>query len=115
MKNNNNSLSEYCILNFNEVFLTLADIVKCKICDGNISFHKGADRGLGFNVYVKCSCSEQILASSPKTNRAFEVNRKFIFVMRLLKMELDGINLFCSLMDICSGISKESYYTRKRY
>lgn len=40
-----------------------------------------------------------------------EINRRFVFVMRLLGIGHEGVNLFCSLMDICRGIDNSTYYT----
>lgn len=76
----------------------------------DINFRKAGERGLGFQLHVTCLCSETILNSCRLINKSFEINRKIVFVMRLVGVGLNGINLFCSLMDICSGLSTNAYY-----
>lgn len=48
--------------------------------------------------------------SSPMVGRAYEINRRSIFVMKLLGVGKEGLNLFCGLMDICQGVSNSLYY-----
>lgn len=105
------------IIAFNCIFGALSEKLKCKTCDGNVRFEKAGCRGLGFQLCVKCKCpNDQKIDSCPteltanKNNKIFEVNRKFVLVMRLLGVGISGINLFCSLMDICNGYSSSMYY-----
>lgn len=46
-------------------------------------------------------------------NNAFELNRRIVFVMRLLGAAREGINLFCNMMDVCNILTKSSsqFYT----
>jgi len=39
----------------------------------------------------------------------YEINTRIIFVMRLLGVSLAGINLFCAMMNIGKGLSKDAY------
>ncbi|CAB3262536.1 unnamed protein product [Arctia plantaginis] len=39
----------------------------------------------------------------------YEINRRIVFVMRLLGVAREGINIFCGLMDISQGLAKTTY------
>jgi len=40
----------------------------------------------------------------------YEINRRFIFIMRILSLDLAGCNKFCGLMDIsCSFLNQSTY------
>lgn len=102
----------YCILEFFTVFTAISSLVLCATCKKEIIFSRTAHRGLGFKIALQCSCeSVQYIASSPFVNKSFEINRKIVFAMRLLGVGREGINIFCSLMDICQGISISTYYS----
>lgn len=101
---------QYCLISFMSIFIPLAGLIKCKKCNGDITFQKGGERGLGFYLHVICLCGDKALNSCPLVNKAFEINRRLVFVMRLLGVGMAGINLFCSLMDICAGLSSDTYY-----
>ncbi|KYN11782.1 hypothetical protein ALC57_16060 [Trachymyrmex cornetzi] len=101
----------YCILNFFSVFTTIATLVVCKQCKSDIQFNQTSSRGLGFKIRVKCNCNEILINSSPFINKAFEINRRIVFVFRLLGVAREGINLFCGYMDIYQGISTNIYYS----
>ena len=101
----------YCVLDFYTVFTTIATLLICKECKSEIQFSRTASRGLGFKICVQCNCSESYINSSPFVNKAYEINRRIIFVFRLLGIANEGINLFCGLMDICQGICKDTYYS----
>lgn len=102
------------LLAFSSIFGPLSDLIKCNKCDGDINFEKSPMYGLGFQLHVICSCSETKINSCPKiggkTNKTWEINRKFMFVMRLIGVGFHGINLFCSMMDIGTGFSSATYY-----
>jgi len=91
---------KYVLISFVTVFSTLETLLKCKECNGDIKFLRNSPRGLGFKLTVKCSCREYKIDSCPMIKNAYEVNRRFAFIMRLLGVGHAGINLFCSLMDI---------------
>lgn len=100
----------YVILAFSSVFGTLSQFVKCKKFDGDISFERSHNTyGLGFQLHAICDCSEEKINSCPKIGDVC-VNRKSVFVMRLLGVGIHGINLFCSMMDITSTISNKTFY-----
>lgn len=101
----------YCILEFTSVFQAISSAVICKKCHKTMSFNPSSVRSLGFKISMKCECSEQFINSSPMINTAFEINRRFVFTMRLLGVGLEGANLFCGLMDLCQGFSSHIYYT----
>ncbi|XP_044588919.1 uncharacterized protein LOC123268103 [Cotesia glomerata] len=101
----------YCILEFFSVFTALSSVIVCSTCKKSINFSRTAARGLGFQITLKCSCpNEHYINLSPSINKAFEINRRIVAVMRLLGVGREGINIFCSMMDICHGVSISMYY-----
>ncbi|XP_076545772.1 uncharacterized protein LOC143305567 [Osmia lignaria lignaria] len=102
----------YCILEFFSVFTALSALIICAECKKNIKFFRTAPRGLGSKIAVQCSCDGvQYINSSPFINKAFEINRRIVVVMRLLGVGREGINIFCSMMDICQGLAINTYYS----
>lgn len=100
----------YCILEFVSVFAAISEKVICKTCKSDVSFSQSSFRGLGFKIILSCKCEKQtVINSGPLIGNAYEVNRRLAFVMRLLGVGHEGINLFCSFMDICSGIGNSTY------
>jgi len=99
-------LLTYRIIKFFSVFNTLADILVCGECKQKIKFEENGKRGLGFKLVVVVA---RFIQSRPLVNIGYEINRRIVLVMRLLGVARDGINLFCSFMDMCSGISQHAY------
>lgn len=91
-------------------FSTLSKFVKCKDCNGDITFSKEPISGLGFKLLLTCPCSLRAIDSCKRIGTSFEVNRKLVFLMRLLGIRHVGLTLFCSLMDITSSFSTNLYY-----
>ncbi|KAI4498024.1 hypothetical protein M0802_006848 [Mischocyttarus mexicanus] len=105
------SNSAYCILEFASVFSAISASVVCKKCKSDVSFAQSSSRGLGFKIIQSCKCDkQQLINSCPMIQNACEINRRFVFVMRLLGVGHEGVNLFCGLMDICGGIGNSTYY-----
>lgn len=100
---------KYVLICFTLVFGALESALKCKLCNGDVKFLKNSLRGLGFKLCIKCSCREVMIDSCPMIKNAYEINRRFTYVMRLLGVGQAGINLFCSLMDI-NIFHKSLYY-----
>lgn len=99
------------ILNFLTVFNFLSQCLKCKECDGDVQFSRICERGLGFNLLLKCNCKNQRrVSSSPLVNTAYEINRRLMFVMRILGLGFRSINIFCSLMELSTGFGRSTYY-----
>lgn len=73
-----------------------------------MKFAKSGNRSLGFKI-VLCSCDRKDINSGPLIHTGYEVNRRIVFIMRLLGIGREGINLFCNLMDICDGLSESTY------
>jgi len=88
---------------------SLADILVYGECKQKIKFEESGNRGLGFKLVVVCRCGKRFIQSGCLVNTGYEINRCIILVMRLLGVARDGINLFCSFMDMCSGISQHAY------
>jgi len=81
----------YRIIDFLLVFSTIATLVKCVKCDGKVNFHSTKKEGLGFNIKVSCESCKQItnVPSSARINSGiYEVNYRFVFVMRILGLGL---------------------------
>lgn len=100
----------YCILSFNLVFPTLASMLKCKTCDSDVKFTRTYIRGLGFRINIECNCGDRTINSTHVIQSGFEINRRIVFVMRLLGVGIHGIRLFCALMELASNFSVGSYY-----
>lgn len=99
----------YRIIEFVSVFGVLSEFIICKDCKKKITFEETSHKGLGFAIVAICECSRRDIASGPHIHNGYEINRRIVFVMRLLGVGRDGINLFCGLMDIGKGLSKNTY------
>lgn len=99
----------YRIIEFLTVFLAISDIVICRSCKQKITFAESGHRGLGFKIALLCMCGRREINSGPLINTGYEINRRIVFVMRLLGVGREGINVFCGLMDICQGLAKSTY------
>lgn len=101
---------EYRILNFITVFAAISEYVKCKTFDGNVKFQTASERGLGFKIVLLCDkCADRNINSSPFVAHFYEINRRFLFVMRVLGLGLKGAAKFCGLMDMPAFISQPTY------
>ncbi|CAK9816622.1 hypothetical protein ANTQUA_LOCUS9034 [Anthophora quadrimaculata] len=101
----------YCILEFVTVFSTISSAVLCRKCKGEVNFKLSNFRGASFKIFMTCKCdSPLVINSCPTIKNAAEINCRLIFVMRLLGIGHEGLNIFCGLMDMCQGISKSAYY-----
>ena len=98
---------EYKIIDFMTVFTAISNLVKCKNCNGNVEFQTSSERGLGFKVVVMCE--PEYIVSSPFIGHTFEINRRFVYVMRVLGLGLEGCKKFCSLMDMSAFLSQNTY------
>ncbi|EFN61271.1 hypothetical protein EAG_00080, partial [Camponotus floridanus] len=49
------------------------------------------------------------IPSSPFIHCAYEINRRIVIAMRLLGVAREGINIFCGVMNLGSGLSKNAY------
>ena len=99
----------YRIIDFLTVFLAISDLILCKTCKRNITFAETGHRGLGFKIVSTCLCGRREINSGPLIHTGFEINRRIVFVMRLLGVGREGVNVFCALMDISNGLAKSTY------
>ncbi|XP_015590648.1 uncharacterized protein LOC107265572 [Cephus cinctus] len=100
----------YRIINFIAVFSTIAQHVKCKKCDSNISFQERSPRGLGFKIVIACpNCPDVEIPSSKLIQNAYEINRRIVLAMRLLGIGLTGITKFCAFMELPRPIFQSFY------
>lgn len=100
----------YSIIQFLLVFSALQQYVKCKVCNKDVSFTKYGQRGLGFKICVTCDCEEKYINSCPLISTGYEINRRLVYVMRLIGVGFSGINTFCGLMELGHGINSTVYY-----
>lgn len=110
----------YRIVDFVLVFSALSTLIKCVNCGGKILFHSCKKEGLGFAIKVECeNCDPRYVQSSERIESGvYEINSRFIFVMRILGLGLVGCNKFCGLMDLSSNfLSKAAYnlYIKKMF
>lgn len=84
-------------------------MVICKQCKQKVKFGESGQRDLGFKVTVQCLCGLSHINSGPLINTGYEINRRITFVMRMLGLGRQGINIFCGLMDLGVGLSKNCY------
>lgn len=102
----------YRIVDFVLVFSAISTLVKCATCGGKILFESCKIEGLGFAIKVGCdNCEPRYVPSSEKIdNSVYEINFRFVFVMRILGLGLAGCNKFCGLMDLSRNfLSKPAY------
>ncbi|EFN65458.1 hypothetical protein EAG_00446, partial [Camponotus floridanus] len=67
-------------------------------------------RGLGFKIAVMCDkCEQRNISSCTYINHSYEVNRRFIFTMRMLGLGQAGCAKFCGLMDMPSFLHHSTY------
>ncbi|XP_066581799.1 LOW QUALITY PROTEIN: uncharacterized protein [Prorops nasuta] len=101
---------EYRILNFITVFAAISEYVKCKSCGGDIKFQTSSERGLGFKIVLLCDeCATRTINSCPFIGHSYAINRRFIFVMRILGLGLKGAKKFCGLMDMPAFLTQSTY------
>lgn len=107
---NTNLTISYRILNFFSVFNVKLHFVQK--CGGNITFEERSTCGLGFKLVVKCEkCNPVFIDSCPLIDNEYEVNKRFIFAMKLLGVGLCGAEKFCAFMDLSRPIF-QSFYDR---
>ena len=90
----------YRFIQFCSVFSAISTLVVGKNCKKDIKFNVASSRGLGFKIAVSCACGVSCVNSGPMIDNAYEINRRIVFVMRLLGVGINELNLFCSLMDL---------------
>lgn len=101
----------YRIINFVPVVSAISNVVKCKMCNGDVNFAESHIRGLGFKLVISCdSCEPTSVDASPLINhKAYDINRRIVFAFRLLGIGLNGIEKFCGVMDLPKTIFHSFY------
>ena len=61
-------------------------------------------------MLLRCKCEDKFIESYTMINNGFEINRRLVFVFRLLGVGLHGQNLFCELLELGTGLNRTSYY-----
>lgn len=101
---------EYRILNFISVFAAISNFVKCKVCNGDVKFQTASARGLGFKIVLICNtCAPTSIPSCSSVEHSYEINRRFIFTMRVLGHGLKDCQKFCGLMDMPEFFTRSTY------
>ena len=100
---------KYCFIEFFSVFSAISALVVCKICQKHIIFNQSSTRGLGFRIAMSCECGIAYVNSGPMIENAYEINRRIVFVMRLLGIGINGLNLFCGLMDLATKFHNNTF------
>ncbi|XP_032675520.1 uncharacterized protein LOC116846148 [Odontomachus brunneus] len=103
------NFAHYRIIEFLSMFSAISDISVCRKCKQKQIFGEVDNRGLGFKISVKCLCSTVLIQSEPFVKNGYEINRRIVFVMRLLDVAREGINLFCGMMELGFGLSQNAY------
>lgn len=67
--------------------------------------------GFGFKIILECECGRRDVDSGPRVKKEYKINRRIIFVMRLLGVGYQGLNMFSGLMDFVATFSKRVYYS----
>ena len=100
----------YRILNFAAVFATISLYVNCKTCGSHVKFAEDDIRGLGFKIVIQCNkCGPQRIPSCPQIDKAYEINTRFVFVLRVLGLGQSAMRKFCGLMDLPKPIAQSTY------
>ena len=102
----------YRIVDFLLVFTTISTLVKCATCGEKVHFKSCDKQGLGFKIEVKCEKCKRptFVPSCDKIGGKYEINFRFIFVMRLLGLGSAGCDKFCGLMDLASSFLSQHVY-----
>lgn len=70
---------------------------------GEIKLKARQHRGLGFKVFLFCSChGEKVINLGPFVNNGYEINRRIVFATPLLGVGREAIHLFTLMV---SGVS----------
>lgn len=102
----------YRIIDFLLVFSSISTLVKCVECGEKVNFTCTGKEGLGFDIQVTCAkCNPRYVPSSTKIGRTFEINSRFVFVMRILGLGLAGCNKFYGLMDLTKNFVTKTTYS----
>ena len=110
----NNDKVSYEIINFTAVVEALILFIVCKECGESIKIKKCFAQGLGFQIKIECEKCEDILINScsaaiNKKKKIYDINSRFIFVMRYLGVGYTGLQTFCGLMDLPVPLVRRSY------
>ena len=101
----------YRLINFVTVFSAISQVLVCRECHGDVTFSENSRRGLGSKIIISCrNCGDNSVNSCPLINdRAYEVNTRIIFAMRLLGIGINGIKKFCAFMDLPKPVFQVTY------
>lgn len=100
----------YRLLNFVAVFAAISNVVVCKVCHSEMKFTETSRRDLEFKIVVSCDkCEKTEIPSCPFVKKGYDVNRRIVFVMRLLGIGLRGITKFCAFMEFPRPIFHSFY------
>ena len=98
----------YRIIAFLTVISALSKVLICEAFKEKVCFEKSGHRGLGFKIVISCRCGRRDINCGPFIIIAYKIDRRIVFVMKLLGIAWEGINMFCDLKDIRKGLTRNS-------
>lgn len=94
----------------------LRNSLNCKFCGGDVFLIETNVRGLGSKLVIQCEQCEpsnigEFYTSKtiPKTNQAYEVNRRAVYAMRTVGVGLTGLKRFCGVMNMLPPVGPTTY------
>ncbi|EZA47871.1 hypothetical protein X777_15256 [Ooceraea biroi] len=70
--------------------------MQCTVCNGNIKFQIIGMHGLGFKIVIVCNkCQSHCIPSYPYIGTTYHINRRFIFTMRVLDLDVKDAQKSC--------------------
>ena len=88
-----NAAYGYHLITFLSFISTLSEMVKCKKCNGNLTFSELSICGLGFKLVINCNnCEPRYINSCPLMKDSYEINKRVVFAMRILGVSYDGMH-----------------------
>lgn len=103
----------YRIVDINSFFQFLKLYLCCKQCHGDISLEEVLVYGLSSKFELICkTCGNKAIRSSTligKTKNVPEINRRFIYAMRVIGKGHASMKKFCAVMDLPPPVAPKSY------
>ena len=83
----------YRIIQFAIVFNAISDRMVCRNFKKTVTSVDSARRGFGFKIVLRCQCGIEVIPSCSFIQNAYEINRRIVFVMKLLGVVSEGLNM----------------------
>ena len=95
-----------------EILQTVIQSLICPLCNiHNVELSQDTiKRGLAFTFVIRCVCGyESNFCTSNKANRAYDVNKRFVYSMRTCGQGYASMEKFCTFMDMPKPMNKNNY------